>query len=188
MCSSCALVLGHAYRADGKPEPWSSCSWMCFDRWGAYQVASGSQIVAWGNAWTFQGVVLYEGPLNRVAGMIAEHKRKLALAAAANSLVAERHEDAARIYEGLGMFKEAGETRRLGRRQVTTQVQVDVNNLIDQIRKSGISTDYKCPACGGHIRIAPDTSMAKLTSCEFCGSVIQTTDLVDFLTKVVGYW
>lgn len=135
----------------------------------------------------FEGVALGPNFLARVNGMVVDHKRKWALATAINMVNAERHEDAAKIYESLGMFKEAGEVRRVGRRQVTTQVHVDVNNLIDQIRRAGISTNYTCPACGGHIRIAPDTSMTKLTNCEFCGSVIQTTDLVDFLTKVTGY-
>lgn len=135
----------------------------------------------------FEGVALGAPFLARVNGLIAEHKRKWALASAINIVNAERHEDAAKIYESLGMFREAGEVRRAGRRQVTTQVHVDVNNLVEQIRRAGISTDYTCPACGSHIRIAPDTSLAKLTNCEFCGSVIQTTDLVDFLTTVTGY-
>jgi hypothetical protein len=100
---------------------------------------------------------------------------------------AEDFEAAARVYQEIGMWKEAGEVRRMARRQVVTQVHVNVNDLVDQLRKAGISTDYTCPACGGHIRISGETSLAKLTSCEFCGSVIQTTDLVDFLTRVVGY-
>ncbi len=159
----------------------------CFDAWASHAVANGAQVALWGSNWAFLGVVLGPQFTDRVNWMIADHKRKWALATAINMVNAERHEDAARIYEGLGMFREAGEVRRAGRRQVTTQVHVDVNSLIEQIRKAGISTDYTCPACGGHIRIAPDTSLARLTSCEFCGSVIQTTDLVDFLTKVVGY-
>lgn len=186
-CDNCLRVVGHTRDASGRWEPWRSCSTACFDAWAAYAVAAGNEPRAWGSNWMFMGVVPGPAFLDRVNRMVADHRRKWALASAINMVNAERHEDAARIYEGLGMFKEAGEVRRAGRRQVTTQVHVDVNSLIDQIRKAGISTDYACPACGGHIRIAPDTSVAKLTSCEFCGSVIQTTDLVDFLTKVVGY-
>ncbi len=186
-CRNCLLIVGNTR---GKNETWNpmrSCSWACFDTWASYRVSTGAEPALWGANWMFEGVALGPTSLARVHGMVAEHKRKWALASAINMINAERHEDAARIYESLGMFKEAGEARRAGRRQVTTQVHVDVNNLIDQIRRAGISTDYTCPACGGHIRIAPDTSTAKLTNCEFCGSVIQTTDLVDFLTKVTGY-
>ena len=187
MCKNCLIVVGYVPAANGRYAYWASCSWPCFERWAAYHASAGADLVASGSAWTFEGLVPVQAALARIQHMIAEQKQKWALASAINMINAERHEDAARIYESLGMYKEAGEVRRRGRRQVTTQVHVDVNNLIDQIKRAGISTDYTCPACGGHIRIAPDTSIAKLTSCEFCGSVIQTTDLVDFLTKVVGY-
>ncbi|TLZ83409.1 MAG: hypothetical protein E6K03_05235 [Methanobacteriota archaeon] len=84
------------------------------------------------------------------------------------------------------MWKEAGEVRRIGRRQLVTQVHVNVNDLVDQVRKAGIATDYTCPTCGGHIHITGET-LATLRNCQHCGSVVQTTDLVDFLIKVVGY-
>lgn len=164
-----------------------TCSWNCFDAWASRLVAGGNQMQMWGSSVMFSGVALSSYTHDRVSRMIAEHQRKWALASAINYLNAERHEDAARIYESLGMHKEAGEVRRAGRKQVSTQVHVNVNDLIEQIRKAGISTDYSCPTCGGHIRISGETSLARLTSCEFCGSVIQTTDLVDFLTRVVGY-
>jgi hypothetical protein len=64
---------------------------------------------------------------------------------------------------------------------------VNLNDLVDQVRKAGIATDYTCPACRGHIHISGETTLASLRTCEYCGSVIQTTDLVDFLAKVVGY-
>ncbi len=186
-CKNCLSTFGVRALATGTGEPWKTCSPACFDNWAAHYVSTGADVSAWGPNWVFEGLVLGPDYLARVRYFIADHKRKWALANAVNMLNAERHEDAARIYESLGMYREAGEARRAGKRQITTQVHVDVNNLIEQIRKAGISTDYACPVCGGHIRIAPDTPIAKLTSCEFCGSVIQTTDLVDFLTKVVGY-
>ena len=46
-----------------------------------------------------------------------------------------------RIYQELGMWKEAGEVRRIGRRQIVTQVHVNVNDLVDRVRKAGIATD-----------------------------------------------
>ncbi|TLZ74232.1 MAG: hypothetical protein E6K06_01005 [Methanobacteriota archaeon] len=119
--------------------------------------------------------------------MAEDHRRRQGLAHAQHLIEAEDHESAAKIYQTLGMWKEAGEVRRSGRRQVVTQVHVNVNDLVEQVRKAGIATDYTCPACRGNIPISGDTTLAKLRSCQYCGSAIQTTDLVEFLTRVVGY-
>jgi len=108
-----------------------------------------------------------------------EHARHL--------IEAEDHEAAAKIYQQLRMWKEAGETRRAGRRRIVTQVHVDLNDLVDRVRRAGIVTDYTCPACRGRIHISGETTPANLGTCEYCGSVIQTTDLVDFLAKVLGH-
>src|SRR5213594_1316609 len=87
---------------------------------------------------------------------------------------------------GAGSTPDRGRRPR-GRRRIVTQVHVNVNDLVDQVRKAGIATDYTCPACRGHIHITGETTLATLRNCQYCGSVVQTTDLVDFLTKVVGY-
>ena len=99
---------------------------------------------------------------------------------------AERIEDAARTYEIIGMAAEAGELRRRGRQQTVTQVQVDINGLVEQIRKGGLSTTYTCPACKSPIAISGSTSPEALRTCTYCGSTIQTTDLARFLARVVG--
>src|SRR3990172_2461619 len=106
-----------------------------------------------------------------------------AASAARNLLEAERSEDAAKIYEDLGMWKEAGEARRHGKRHVVTQVQVDVNSLIDQVRKGGLTTTYSCPACHSPIQIDANVDVRTLKHCQYCGSTIQSTDLVEFLSR-----
>ncbi|HEX9339890.1 MAG TPA: hypothetical protein VF992_01785 [Thermoplasmata archaeon] len=118
--------------------------------------------------------------------MSEDYRRRQLLEHARHLVEAEDHEDAARIYQQLRMWKEAGETRRAGRRRVVTQVHVNLNDLVDQVRRAGIVTDYTCPACRGRIHISGETTLENLRSCEYCGSVIQTTDLVDFLAKVLG--
>src|SRR2546422_886002 len=76
--------------------------------------------------------------------------------------------------------------RRRARQQTVTQVQVDINGLVEQIRKGGLSTTYTCPACKSPIAISGSTSPEALRSCAYCGSTIQTTDLARFLARVVG--
>ena len=101
--------------------------------------------------------------------------------------IAERSEDAARTYEKIGMWKEAGELRRKTRQQVVTQVHVNMNDLIDQLRKMGLSANYTCPACRSPNTITGAMSPDKLSKCQYCGSIIPSTDLVEAISKVVGY-
>ena len=140
-----------------------------------------------GQHYVLGGVRLHPGTAGRAVAMAEDHRRGQMLEQARHLIEAEDHEAAAGIYQKLGMWKEAGEIRRNGRRQIVTQVHVNVNDLVDQVRKAGITTDYTCPACRGHIRITGETTLATLRNCQYCGSAVQTTDLVDFLTKVVGY-
>jgi DNA-directed RNA polymerase subunit RPC12/RpoP len=150
-------------------------------------VARGFSPVPWGSSWTISGVIIGPSFAARAHQMAEGHRANLQLQYARNLLEAERFEDAAKIYEGLGMYKEAGEARRHGKRNVVTQVQVDVNSLIEQVRKGGLTTTYSCPACHSPIQIDASTNVRALTHCQYCGSAIQSTDLVEFLGHVVGY-
>src|SRR3989442_8449792 len=184
LCENCQMVAGYATaHLTGPMRPPEStlprtptvspyhtvCSWECFDRWAWTFISRGHSPVVLGQDYVLGGIRLHPGTAGRAVAM------------------AEDHESAAGIYQELGMWKEAGEVRRNGRRQIVTQVHVNVNDLVDQVRKAGIATDYTCPTCGGHIRVTGETTLATLRNCQYCGSVVQTTDLVDFLTKVIGY-
>ena len=85
------------------------------------------------------------------------------------------------------MWKAAGDTRRLKAKQVVTQIHVDVNDLIAQLRSTGLSATYTCPACHSPLQITPDTKPDALTKCAHCGTVIMPTDLVQAIAQVVGY-
>lgn len=185
-CERCQIAAGQYRKPDGNATPFRTCSWECFDRWAWSHVSQGNDATPWGSAWVFQNVELVPSAAGRVKKMAEDLRRERALGHAINLINAERHEDAARIYESLGMWREAGEARRVGRRQVTTQVHVDVNNLIEHVRKGGLATTYTCPACKSPIQITNDTSASSLKTCQYCGSAIQTTDLAEFLSKVVG--
>lgn len=201
LCENCQMVAGY-----GQPQPIASgqssdpglryptvpacdtvCSWECFDRWAWTFISRGHAPVMFGQHYVLGGVRLHPGTAGRAVAMAEDRRRGQMLEQVRHLIEAEDHEAAAGIYQNLGMWKEAGEVRRNGRRQIVTQVHVNVNDLVDQVRKAGIATDYACPACGGHIHITGETTLATLRNCQYCGSVVQTTDLVEFLTKVVGY-
>src|SRR2546430_16688711 len=90
--------------------------------------------------------------------MAEDHRRRQALAHARHLIEAEDHEGAAKIYQTMGMWKEAGEVRRSGRRHIVTQVHVTVNDLVEQVRKAGIPTGYTCPRLRGHIPFSGEPS------------------------------
>ena len=201
LCKRCAMAFGISENLVYKnPNPWAydpggwqpqpvqyaSCSWDCFDRWAWTFISRNQAPVLAGQTYDLGGIHLYPGPAARALKIYEDSRRRNQTDLAQKLLQAEDYEGAARVYQDLGLWKEAGDARRQGR-HVVTEVQVNLNDLIEQLRKAGITTDYTCPACGSHIRISGETSLTTLTSCEHCGSVIQTTDLVDFLAKVVGY-
>ena len=187
-CERCLTAFGWAQAAPGTDTiPQRVCSDACFEQWSMGMVTRGFSPTPWGSGWKVHDIVIDRAFATRIHQMAEQHRSNLQLSHAQNLMHAERFEDAAKIYESLGMWKEAGEARRQGKRNVVTQVQVDVNSLIDQVRKGGLSTIYVCPACNSPIRIAADTDPGVLRHCQYCGSAIQTTDLVDFLSRVVGY-
>lgn len=174
-CERCFLAFGDIVRQDGRRSPQRVCSWTCFDRWAGYYVAHGQTVHALGYGWALTGVLLDPHAASRALVLQARQYE-----------TAERLEDAARTYEIVGMAAEAGQIRRRARQQTITQVQVDVNHMIEQIRRGGLSTTYTCPACHSPIPISAATTAEALRTCGYCGSTIQTTDLVRFLARVVG--
>ena len=174
-CEQCLLVFGNTMDRSGRPTSVRVCSWACFDNWATYYVSHGHSVQPSGFSWALSGVTLDLTAASRALLLQARHLE-----------LAERLEEAARTYELIGMAKEAGDLRRRAKRQVVTQVQMDVNGLIEQVRRGGFTTLYECPACRSPITISGSTSAESLRACGYCGSVIQTTDLVQFLTRVVG--
>ena len=169
------VVFGATVTREGKRTPQRACSWEHFESWAGYYVAHGHVVQPWGHAWALSTVVLDPAAASRALLLQARQFE-----------TAERLEDSARTYELIGMAKEAGELRRRARQQTVTSVQVDINHLVEQIRKGGLSTTYTCPACKSPIPISSSTTPDALRSCGYCGSTIQTTDLVRFLARVVG--
>ncbi len=165
-------------------EYYAVCSWACFDRWANLVFQQGQQPVLNADKVVLAGITLYPSTAQRAGQLFQAYRTQTGLDRAQKMFQAGDYEGAAQQYEALGMWDQAAAARR--KDHVVTEVQVNLNQLVDQLRAAGVSTDYACPTCGSHIRITGDTRVDSLTTCAYCGSVIRTTDLVDFLSKVVG--
>ena len=97
-------------------------------------------------------------------------------------------ENAAKIYKSLGMYEKAGETRAK-RDELTiknTNISVNLNALLQQIKDGGIVAVFRCPNCGGKLKISDKTTLNSLKECEYCRSEITSMDLADFLKTVLS--
>lgn len=187
-CERCLQVFGSAQRAPGTDTiAQRVCSDACFERWMMRALEGGITPTPWGPRWSVQGTVLEDRFWPRAYEISERHRVNLRLRHVQHLLEAEHTEAAAEVYESLGMWKEAGEVRRKAKQTHVTQVQVDVNTLIDQVRRGGLTTTYTCPACKSPIQIDANADARTLTRCQYCGTAVQSTDLVDFLSRVVGY-
>ena len=105
-----------------------------------------------------------------------------------NWIRAGRFEDAAMLYEKKGMYDEAGAIRAKARQVSVSNkiVNVDLNALIRQLAEGGIVAVYKCPHCGGKLKVGKTTTADSLKICDHCGSEIETMDIADFLKTALS--
>lgn len=108
---------------------------------------------------------------------------------------AEKYKQIAELYEQQKLHDKARVLRDKARhllgkeKQVivkTTDIVVDLNKLIEQVKDGGIVVVYRCPHCGGKLKIGKDTSVESLRVCEHCGSAIKAMDLTDFLQTALS--
>jgi len=113
-----------------------------------------------------------------------------ALLALANNMEAvERPLDAAMIYEKhLKMYEKARELRKKQKQFTlkTVEVSVDLNKLLQQVKDGGIVVVYRCPHCGGKLKIGKDTSVESLKVCQHCGSEIEVMDVAELLKTALS--
>lgn len=107
---------------------------------------------------------------------------------ASNLEEAGRLLDAAEIYDNLQMYGKARKLREKEKHIIVkrTDISVDLNRLIQQLRDGGIVVVYRCPNCSGKLKIDKDTSVESLKVCEYCGSEIETLELADFLRTALS--
>jgi hypothetical protein len=105
---------------------------------------------------------------------------------AKNCESAGRFEEAARYYEQLNMFPEAGKARSKGNTKIVKNISVDLNQLLEKMKSGGMVSVYKCPNCGGGIKITGTTTMDKLHTCAYCNTVLRTDDLAQFIQDILS--
>jgi len=105
-----------------------------------------------------------------------------------NFVVAGRRLEAAQIYDNYHIYDKARELREKEKQIVvkTTDISINLNTLLQQVKDSGIVVVYRCPHCGGKLKIGKDTSGESLRMCEHCGFEIETMDLADFLKTALS--
>jgi hypothetical protein len=109
------------------------------------------------------------------------------LALAKNLEKCGRIQDAARIFEEMHMYDKARELREVDKRIVVknTNVSVNLNALLQQVKEGGIVAVFRCPFCGANLKVNKDTTLDSLKICEHCHSEITSMDLADFLNAVL---
>ena len=86
------------------------------------------------------------------------------------------------------MYEEAGKARdkRDEIRVKRTEISVNLSSLLEQVKNGGIVAVYRCPHCGGKLKIGKDTKIDYLRTCEHCGTEIEIMDLTDFLRTALS--
>lgn len=161
--------------ASGKQVTSYTCSWECFERAVTYHMSRGQTVQQYGSGYVFMGRILMPEAAWRVNRHYVD-----------NLVMAKRYDDAARLYEQLGMWREAGDMRDRSRHQYVTHVQVNLNDLLEQLSRMGLSASYTCPQCRSPIKITGETNMDSLTRCQYCGATIRQSDIVDAVMRVVS--
>ena len=100
---------------------------------------------------------------------------------------ADRDEDAARICEFFGRPEEAGRIRRRSQAKMVTNVNVDLNRLLEAVKANGICVPFKCTSCGASIKIDGSAGADGITHCSYCGSTMDTASLGKILEQLLGY-
>lgn len=98
-----------------------------------------------------------------------------------------RTQDSAKVFEELRMYDKARELREKDRNIIIkkTDVSVNINSLLQQVKDGGVVAVFRCPHCGGKLKINNQTTVNSLRVCEHCGSEIEAMDLADFLKAIL---
>jgi hypothetical protein len=99
-----------------------------------------------------------------------------------------RTQDAARVYEDLRMYDKSRELREKDRQILVkkTDVSINLNALLQQVKDGGLVAIFRCPHCGGKLKISEKTTLNSLRTCEHCESEIESMDLADFLKTALA--
>lgn len=103
-------------------------------------------------------------------------------------LQVKRFEEAAKIYEDLGMYNEAGNARNKNNKLSikNTEIKVDLNKLLNQIKDDRLVIVYRCPHCGAPLKVNKESNVESISTCNHCNTRIKTIDVVDFLKAALS--
>ena len=120
---------------------------------------------------------------NKYLPAYSKFYRNAKMALAENLEKCGRIADAAKTYEELQLYDRSRELRETNRHIVVknTNVSVNLNTLLQQLKDGGVVAVYRCPFCGGKLKVNKETTLNTLKNCEHCGSEINAMDLEDFL-------
>jgi hypothetical protein len=121
-------------------------------------------------------------------GLMDRFVERARLACAQNLERVGRPLDAAVEYEHLKMYDKARQLREKDKQVIVKQttIALDLNALLNQVRNEGLVAVYKCPNCGGNLRINKESTASSLRICVHCGKEIHAMDLTDFLKTVLS--
>jgi len=121
-------------------------------------------------------------------GLGYKFEQKALLSLAKNLERCGRRLDAAEVYERLKMYDKARKLRESNRHVIVkqTKVSVDLNALLQQVKDGGIVAAYRCPHCGGKLKVGKETNIKDLGNCQYCGAEIEKMDLAEFLEAVLS--
>lgn len=127
-------------------------------------------------------------PNGKILWMFEKFHTKAKTALAQNLEKCGRTQDAAKIYEDLRMYDKSRELRERDRQIFVkkTDVSINLNALLQQVKDGGLVAIFRCPHCGGKLKINDKTTVNSLRTCEHCGSEIEAMDLADFLKTVLA--
>ena len=126
-------------------------------------------------------------PTGKPVWMFERFYAQAKLALAKNLERCGRTQDAAKVFEEMRMYDKARELREKDRHIIVknTNVSVNLNALLQQVKDGGVVAVFRCPFCGGNLKINKDTTLDSLKICEHCHSEITSMDLADFLNAVL---
>jgi len=104
---------------------------------------------------------------------------------AKNYETARRYEDSAKMYESLGLWKEAGTVRDKKSARTVKHVTVNINDLIEKVRDGGLTIPYKCHSCGATITIDSHSNPDGLKFCSYCGSAVDPDSMLDIIKSAL---
>jgi rRNA maturation endonuclease Nob1 len=119
---------------------------------------------------------------NEKQDRLVEEQKKRAQDNIDKLILCGRYEEAAVAYERLGMWKEAGDTRRMER--TVKNVNVDLNKLLEEIRYGGLGLQYKCPNCGSSTAFK-ESDVGAIKNCAYCGAQIDTDSMMKIIREAI---